>query len=156
MHNSFQPKNWDRVVEFVDAWPSEVPLAIEFRHTDWFSDKTNSEKLYKFLEDNTIANVLVDTAGRRDIMHMRMTNSEAFIRFVGANHPSDYDRLDDWVDRLELWISQGIKKIDFFIHQNIEEESPLLATHFIKKMNDRLGFDLHIPGNDSNNPTLDL
>ena len=89
-------------------------------------------------------------------MHMRMTNSEAFIRFVGANHPSDYDRLDDWVDRLELWISQGIKKIDFFIHQNIEEESPLLATHFIKKMNDRLGFDLHIPGKDSNNPTLDL
>ncbi|WP_405327176.1 DUF72 domain-containing protein [Leeuwenhoekiella sp. LLG6367-2.1] len=156
MHNSFQPKNWDRVVEFVDVWPSEVPLAIEFRHTDWFSDKTNSEKLYKFLEDNTIANVLVDTAGRRDIMHMRMTNSEAFIRFVGANHPSDYDRLDDWVDRLELWISQGIKKIDFFIHQNIEEESPLLATHFIKKMNDRLGFDLHIPGKDSNNPTLDL
>ena len=100
MHNNFQPKNWDRVEQFVAAWPKEVPLAIEFRHTDWFNEELVAEKLYHLLETNDIANVLVDTAGRRDIMHMRMTNSEAFIRFVGANHPTDYERLDDWVARL--------------------------------------------------------
>ncbi|RXG15434.1 putative protein YecE (DUF72 family) [Leeuwenhoekiella aestuarii] len=156
MHNNFQPKNWDRVEQFVEAWPNEVPLAIEFRHTDWFNNEAVSQKLYHLLEENNIANVLVDTAGRRDIMHMRMTNSEAFIRFVGANHPSDYERLDAWVDRLETWIEAGIEKIDFFIHQNVEKESPLLATHFIRQMNDRLGFQLHLPGTDSENPTLDL
>jgi len=156
MHNNFQPKNWDRVEQFVEAWPQEVPLAIEFRHTDWFNEETVSQKLYHLLEINNIANVLVDTAGRRDIMHMRMTNSEAFIRFVGANHPSDYERLDDWVARLGVWIEDGISKIDFFIHQNVEKESPLLATYFIKKMNKKYGFDLNIPGEDTSNPKLDL
>ena len=156
MHNNFQPKNWDRVEQFVEAWPQEVPLAIEFRHTDWFNEETVSQKLYHLLEINNIANVLVDTAGRRDIMHMRMTNTEAFIRFVGANHPSDYERLDDWVDRLGVWIEDGISKIDFFIHQNVEKESPLLATYFIKKMNKKYGFDLNIPGEDTSNPKLDL
>ena len=156
MHNNFQPKNWDRVEQFVAAWPKEVPLAIEFRHTDWFNEELVAEKLYHLLETNDIANVLVDTAGRRDIMHMRMTNSEAFIRFVGANHPTDYERLDDWVARLGVWIEEGISKIDFFIHQNVEKESPLLATHFIKKMNEKYDFDLHLPGKDDANPTLDL
>ena len=154
MHNNFQPKNWDRVEQFVDAWPKEVPLAMEFRHTDWYNTEASSQKLYYLLEANNIANVLVDTAGRRDIMHMRMTNNEAFIRFVGANHPSDYDRIDAWVDRLEKWIAQGLHQIDFFIHQNKEVESPLLASHFIKQMNERLGFDLHLPGADTNSPTL--
>ncbi|RXG28984.1 DUF72 domain-containing protein [Leeuwenhoekiella palythoae] len=156
MHNNFQPKNWDRVEQFVAAWPKEVPLAIEFRHTDWFNEEPVAQKLYHLLETNDIANVLVDTAGRRDIMHMRMTNSEAFIRFVGANHPTDYERLDDWVARLGVWIEEGISKIDFFIHQNVEKESPLLATHFIKKMNEKYDFDLHLPGKDDANPTLDL
>ena len=156
MHNNFQPKNWDRVEQFVAAWPKEVPLAIEFRHTDWFNEEPVAQKLYHLLETNDIANVLVDTAGRRDIMHMRMTNSEAFIRFVGANHPTDYERLDDWVARLGVWIEEGISKIDFFIHQNVEKESPLLATHFIKKMNEKYDFDLHLPGQDDANPTLDL
>ncbi|WP_370175068.1 DUF72 domain-containing protein [Leeuwenhoekiella palythoae] len=156
MHNNFQPKNWDRVEQFVAAWPKEVPLAIEFRHTDWFNEEPVAQKLYHLLETNDIANVLVDTAGRRDMMHMRMTNSEAFIRFVGANHPTDYERLDDWVARLGVWIEEGISKIDFFIHQNVEKESPLLATHFIKKMNEKYDFDLHLPGKDDANPTLDL
>ncbi|MFI8379629.1 DUF72 domain-containing protein [Leeuwenhoekiella sp. NPDC079379] len=156
MHNDFQPKNWDRVEQFIEAWPREVPLAIEFRHTDWFNEPAVSEKLYHLLEENNISNVLVDTAGRRDIVHMRMTSNEAFIRFVGANHPSDYYRLDAWVDRLEQWLDAGLQQIDFFIHQNIEKESPLLATHFIKQMNDRLGFKLTIPNQDKNNPTLDL
>ena len=50
------------------------------------------------------ANIIVDTAGRRDMLHMRLTTPSAFIRYVGANHPSDYTRLDDWVERIENWV----------------------------------------------------
>jgi uncharacterized protein YecE (DUF72 family) len=145
MHNSFNPSNWDRVVSFVAYWPKNLPLAIEFRHTDWFANKEVSSKLYHLLEAKNIANVLVDTAGRRDLLHMRLTNNEAFIRYVGANHPTDYARLDDWVDRLELWVDKGLKKVHFFIHQNLELESPLLAAYFIKKINQRLATTLIIP-----------
>ncbi len=145
MHTNFTPKNWDRVVRFVESWPKEFSLAMEFRHTDWFNDATVAQELYELLEKNNIANILVDTAGRRDIMHMRLTNNEAFIRYVGANHKSDYNRLDDWVDKLRDWKKKGLKNIHFFVHQNMELESPLLSAYFIAKLNKKLGSNLHIP-----------
>jgi len=150
MHNNFAPKDFDRVVNFVENWPKEFLLAIEFRHTDWYNNEAVANQLYDLLESNNISNVLVDTAGRRDLMHMRLTNPTAFVRYVGANHTTDYDRLDEWVKRLKEWQDQGIKEIDFFIHQNIEKESPLLSAYFIDKLNRELGCDLKIPNGDSN------
>ncbi|MCF7568694.1 DUF72 domain-containing protein [Sabulilitoribacter arenilitoris] len=145
MHSNFTPKDFDRVVNFVENWPKEISLAIEFRHTNWYNDKVIAEDLYQLLETNNISNVIVDTAGRRDLLHMRLTNATAFVRYVGANHKSDYFRLDDWVERLKLWKSQGVKEVNFFIHQNIEKESPLLSAYFIRKLNDELGTNLIIP-----------
>lgn len=145
LHNNFGPKHWDRVVRFVEYWPKEFRLAIEFRHTDWFTDEKVSGELYHLLKENNIANVLVDTAGRRDMLHMRLSNNEAFVRYVGANHESDYARLDDWVGRLALWKRKGLKNIHFFVHQNLELASPLLSAHFIEKLNKALDCGLHIP-----------
>ena len=152
MHNNFAPKDFERVVNFVESWPKEIPLAIEFRHTDWYNDKAVAEDLYQLLEANSISNVIVDTAGRRDLMHMRLTNNNAFIRYVGANHQSDYDRLNDWVERIAIWKEQGIGEVDFFVHQNIEKASPLLSTHFIKNANETLGSNLIIPKMGTDNP----
>ncbi|NAY90983.1 DUF72 domain-containing protein [Muricauda sp. JGD-17] len=151
MHSNFGPKNWDRVVRFVEYWPKEFPLAMEFRHTDWFNDEKVAQELYHLLQENQMANVLVDTAGRRDLMHMRLTNNEAFIRYVGANHASDYSRLDDWVDRLSAWQNKGLRNIHFFVHQNLELESPFLSAYFIEKLNNILGISLKIPST-LNNP----
>lgn len=145
MHNNFGPKNWNRVVRFVEYWPKEFPLAMEFRHTDWFNDEKVANELFYLLEENNITNVLVDTAGRRDIMHMRLTTNEAFVRYVGANHKSDYNRILDWVSRLEEWKKMGLKNIHFFVHQNMELESPLLSAYFIDNLNAKMGVNLIIP-----------
>ncbi|HZW63631.1 MAG TPA: DUF72 domain-containing protein [Flavobacteriaceae bacterium] len=145
MHNNFSPKDFSRVVTFIEDWPKEIPLAVEFRHTQWYNDTSVSNELYHLLESYNVANVLVDTAGRRDLLHMRLTNPTAFIRYVGANHQSDYHRLDQWVERLTQWKEQGIKEIAFFVHQNIEKASPLLSAHFIKKLNESIESQLHIP-----------
>ncbi len=145
MHNNFSPKDFNKIIAFVENWPKEIPLAVEFRHTDWYNDKEVAEDLYELLENNNVTNVIVDTAGRRDLIHMRLTNATAFVRYVGANHASDYDRLDDWISRIKDWKEQGIKEIDFFIHQNIEKESPLLSAYFIRKLNQELGYSLTIP-----------
>ncbi len=145
MHGNFAPKNFERVVRFVEFWPKEIPLAVEFRHTDWFNDEKIAHELYHLLEENNVANILVDTAGRRDIMHMRLTNDEAFIRYVGANHSSDYSRLDDWVKRIRKWKDEGLKHLHFFVHQNMEVESPLLSAYFIKKLNIEFGSELKVP-----------
>ena len=145
MHSNFAPKDFDRVAAFIESWPKEVPLAVEFRHTNWYNDKAVANDLYHLLEENNISNVIVDTAGRRDIIHMRLTNATTFIRYVGANHESDYARLDDWVERLKTWKAQGIKEIDFFVHQNIEKASPLLSAYFIEKLNKAFDINLKVP-----------
>jgi uncharacterized protein YecE (DUF72 family) len=145
MHQNFTPKDFDKVVKFVETWPKEIPLATEFRHTDWYNNKNISNDLYDLLEQHQIANIIVDSAGRRDLMHMCLTNATAFIRYVGANHTSDYTRLDDWVNKLDLWVKNGLKNIYFFVHQNEEVESPALSAYFINKLNDRIGANIKIP-----------
>jgi len=145
MHGNFGPKNWDRVVRFVEKWPKEFRLAMEFRHNDWFNEPKVADELYHLLKENNIANVLVDTAGRRDMMHMRLSNNEAFVRYVGANHESDYARLDDWVERISYWREKGLKNVHFFVHQNLELASPLLSAHFIKKLNKKIDAGLKVP-----------
>jgi uncharacterized protein YecE (DUF72 family) len=154
MHSNFAPKDFNRVAMFAESWPKEIPLAMEFRHTSWYNDKAVSNELYGLLEENNISNVIVDTAGRRDLMHMRLTTATAFIRYVGANHKSDYTRLDDWIKRLKTWEELGIKEIDFFVHQNIEKKSPLLSAYFIKKLNSELGYKLKIPNDNSQEKLL--
>ncbi|HEY2785010.1 MAG TPA: DUF72 domain-containing protein [Fimbriiglobus sp.] len=146
MHDNFGPKDFDRVVAFAENWTYEVPLAIEFRHTDWYNDREVSSKLYELLETNCITNVLVDTAGRRDLMHMRLTTPTAFVRWVGANEPEiDRSRLDEWIGRISKWNKAGLQKLFFFVHQNDEQESPALAAHFIERLNKKIGTALPIP-----------
>lgn len=146
LHNNFGPKDFDRVVAFVENWTYDVPLAIEFRHTDWYNNPEVSCKLYELLETHSVTNILVDTAGRRDLMHMRLTTPTAFIRWVGANDPeSDRSRLDEWVDRIAKWKKAGLQKLFFFVHQNAEQESPALSAHFIERLNKKIGTKLPIP-----------
>lgn len=146
LHNNFAPKDFELVEKFITDWKYDTRMAIEFRHTAWFNDPDVSAKMYSLLEENDVTNVLVDTAGRRDLMHMRLTTPTAFVRYVGANHDSDYSRLDKWVERIAEWKEKGLKELHFFVHQNVEEASPLLSAHFIKLLNDRIGTDLKIPG----------
>lgn len=144
LRDDFKPNNLERMETFLKNWPKEVPLAVEVRSADWFEEPAATE-IFNMLEAYNATNIIVDTAGRRDMLHMRLTTPYAFIRYVGANIDSDYTRLDDWLDKLEPWIEQGIKGIYFFIHQNVEKASPLLAAHFIEGLNKRFGYDLKLP-----------
>ncbi|WP_109300185.1 DUF72 domain-containing protein [Aquimarina sp. AU474] len=154
MPANFAPKYFDRVVRFIEKWPKEIRLSVEFRHTDWFNDQAVANELYSLLQDNNIANIITDSAGRRDLLHMHLTNDEAFVRYVGANHETDYSRLDDWIKRLVVWKKQGINKVHFFVHQNIEKESPLLSSYFIDKLNESMDTKLNLPAHLSDGPKL--
>jgi uncharacterized protein YecE (DUF72 family) len=145
MHDNFKPKDYDRLEQFIIDFPKGIPLAIELRNSEWFNSKEISDRVYNLFEKHKVTNIIVDTAGRRDIMHMRLTTPIAFIRYVGANHPSDYSRLDPWIERISEWKRAGLKKLYFFIHQNHELESPLLSAYFIEKINKIWNTDLHIP-----------
>ncbi|MBZ9631790.1 DUF72 domain-containing protein [Salegentibacter sp. LM13S] len=145
MPGNFAPKFIDRLNNFFTHWPKEIPLSAELRHKEWYADEKAANELYEFLKKRNVAHVITDTAGRRDLIHMRLSNTTAFIRYNGANHSSDYTRLDDWLDRLEEWHKEGLENVYFFVHQNVEEASPLLSAYFIEKFNKRFKTDIKIP-----------
>jgi uncharacterized protein YecE (DUF72 family) len=145
MHPNFKPDKMADLAHFVEQWPKDVKLSVELRDTNWYNDETIARDLYALLEENGVSNTITDTAGRRDLIHMRLTTPSCFVRYTGANHSSDYTRLDDWFERLKKWIEIGIKDIHFFVHQNMELESPLLTAHLIKRLNDELGYALTVP-----------
>ena len=145
MHENFAPKDFEKLENFIQNFPKGYPLAVELRHEDWFSNEENFNRLVSLLEKHNISNIIVDTAGRRDMVHMRLTSNEAFVRFVGANIPSDYERLDEWIETIKLWKAEGLQKLYFFIHQHFEIESPILAKYFIKKLNNDLDLDIRGP-----------
>lgn len=152
MHENFKPKDFDRLAHFLQTFPKGFPLAVEVRNEEWFADQTIFNNYCQLLEQTNKTNIIVDTAGRRDMLHMRLTSPVAFVRYVSANDDSDEKRLNDWLDIIEDWRANGLQQLYFFIHQNLELESPMIATQFIKKVNDRFNLDVPYPGKDT--PTL--
>lgn len=145
LRDDFGPKNIDRLEKFFKHWPKEIPLAAEFRHAGWYQDSKVADTLNELMEEHGITHVITDSAGRRDLLHMRLTTGSAFIRYNGANHQSDYDRLDEWLERIDEWYKMGLKNLYFFVHQNVEEASPLLSAYFIEKFNKRFNTGIKIP-----------
>lgn len=145
LHDNFKPKNMDRLITAVEYWPEDIPLAIELRNTEWFNDAEIANQVYELFEKYKVSNIITDTAGRRDLLHMRLTSPTVFVRYVGANHESDYSRLDTWMKRIKNWVEGGMENLYFFVHQNLEKESPVLSAHIISQLNKELGTNLTIP-----------
>jgi uncharacterized protein YecE (DUF72 family) len=148
LHNNFGYTNFDRIVDFAERFPKSIPLAVELRNKEWFNNPEIASAVGQLFQQHHITNIITDTAGRRDLLHMRLTTPVAFIRYVGANQPKkDRQRLDDWVNRIKVWVGLGLRDVCFFVHQHEELESPLLADYLIRKLNKGLGLKLSRPKN---------
>lgn len=145
MHPTFGPKNIDALRNYLQWLPTDLDLFVEVRHPDWFIGQ-NFVDLSKVLEDTGKGFVITDTAGRRDVCHMRLTNPKAFIRFVGNSlHPTDYQRIDDWIERLDNWVKAGLTHLYFYMHQHEELHSPELIKYTIQRINERCGLNIPVP-----------
>lgn len=146
MNDNYSPHNFQDLLTFVNNWPKDLPLSVELRNSGWYSDSYVADDLCAMLQENRVAHTITDTLGRRDLMHMRLTNSSCFVRFTGANHSSDITRIDEWYDRLTAWKDQGINQINFFVHQTIEKDLQMLSSRLINKINEGWGYNLNVPG----------
>jgi uncharacterized protein YecE (DUF72 family) len=110
----FTPRQADVLVNFLENVPEEIPVAVEFRHEDWFRPSAVVEETFWQMEQMGISTVLTDVAGRRDALHMHLTTPTAMVRFVGNGlHPSDYRRIEDWTERLGAWFTGACKPCTF-------------------------------------------
>jgi len=141
----FEFKDLYILEKFLGSFPKEIPLAIEFRHASWFKDQ-NFEKTAQVLEKYHTSTVITDVAGRRDVLHQRITTDTQLIRFVGNTlHTTDYTRIDAWIEQLKSWLEQGLKTLYFFVHEPDNVLAPDLSAYFIQKLNNVCKLQLKIP-----------
>lgn len=137
----FGPDRLPLLTRFLEQHPRHIPLAVELRHEDWFADAKVSDHLFALLDVHRVACVLTDVAGRRDILHMRLSCERAMVRFVGnALHPTDFTRIDEWVARLETWRKSGLSEVYFFTHEPDNLLAPQLADYLCREVKKRSGF----------------
>ncbi len=136
------PKHLDVIVSFLKNLPQDVDVFLELRHADWYQNGYNDE-LYEALQNLKRGTIITDAAGRRDAVHMHLSTPECFIRFVGNSlHPTDYKRIDEWVQQIKKWMKEGLKTCYFFMHQHEELHSPELIHYFIEKLNEEADTDI--------------
>ncbi|NJL12683.1 MAG: DUF72 domain-containing protein [Microscillaceae bacterium] len=141
----FCPDKIHRLAHFLEQKPPDFALAVEVRHPAWFKAPALQDWV-SLLAAYGCATVLTDVAGRRDALHMVLSNSVAMIRFVG-NHPhlSDEVRIEDWSQRLAIWLEKGLSEIYFFMHQPENDLSPEALTAFTEKLNEKSGHACALP-----------
>lgn len=115
---------------FLQAFPAEIPLAVEMRHKSWFERPKNRDTLLSMLNRFGRSAVITDVAGRRDVLHMGLSNATVVIRFVGNGlHDSDYTRTDKWLQRLKAWLAAGLHEVYFFPHEPDNLLAPQMAAY---------------------------
>lgn len=144
---TLEPRNGGKALfDYLSHWPHDVPLAIELRHPGWFEDDRIGERAFDLLEEHQLSTVITDTAGRRDVIHMQLTNPKLMVRFVGNSlHPTDYERIDQWINRIGKWLAMGLQELYFIVHQPEDSLCIDLAIYLVDHLNRRLKLNLKSP-----------
>lgn len=130
----FDYSQYDVIEKWVKTVPSDLPMAIEFRHNSWY-EWENFKYTMDLLKNHKISIVITDVAGHRDIIHSGIVNGKVFIRYVGNNlHRSDFSRINGWIRKLGVWIDKGVEEIYFFVHQPINFYAPEILHYTYEKM----------------------
>ena len=146
LSDSFGPARKEELFAFLQSLPKEVTFFLELRHPDWFVQDAVRKELFNTLYLLKTGAVITDTAGRRDCAHMHLTIPKAFVRFVANSlHPTDYTRLNAWIERIINWIEQGLEELYFFVHMEDELYSPELIIYLTDRLNTACGLQLAQP-----------
>jgi uncharacterized protein YecE (DUF72 family) len=150
----YPPRMFADLKAFLEAWPSQVKLAVEVRHPDWF-EMVHHTSLNNLLAGHDMARVVIDTRPIRDLqddvilsgsVYQRLlqarqrkphlpilperTASFTFLRYIG--HPQMEDNaefIDEWSRHLAAWLDEGTDGY-VFCHCPAEVVDPWLCRQF--------------------------
>ena len=142
----YNPGQKDKLYKYLQTLPTDLQFFLEVRHPDWFANSAVHAELFDLLRSLNIGAVITDTAGRRDCAHMELTVPKTFIRYVGNSlHPTDYRRIDAWIERMKCWLDNGLQELYFFMHMHDEAYSPELTVYLVDKLNAACSLHLQKP-----------
>ncbi|AHI05477.1 hypothetical protein BDW_04845 [Bdellovibrio bacteriovorus W] len=139
----FTYENKAELFRFLEAWPSEFELLLEFRDPSWFSGNRILEPLVLYLQKKNIGIVMTDVAGRRDVLHLSVSAPFSMLRFIGNDlHTSDFERSLAWSLKIAEWKEFGLKKFYFMVHEADLSLVPEMADRVIEDLNSHSGAGL--------------
>lgn len=144
--DAFTTQRKEELFSFLRSLPTGMQFFLEVRHPDWLGEEQVRMELFEFLRSVNMGIVITDTSGRRDCAHMHLTIPKTFIRYVGNSlHATDYSRVDDWINRMQYWLDNGLQELYFFMHMHDEAFSPELTVYMVDKLNTACGLHLIKP-----------
>jgi uncharacterized protein YecE (DUF72 family) len=124
---TFTPKHKPLLERFLEVWPPSLSLSVELRHPTWFAHHALLDDVVNLFYRRKVASVITDTVGKKEVLHLSLTQPKVLIRFQGNNgHPWDHSRLLEWKNRLKKWQSHSLEEIYFFTHQ--PQEAKIVET----------------------------
>ena len=141
---AFSPAQLSQLQGFLNFWPTDVRLAVEVRHPDFYKEPHTSN-LNTLLQQYNVARVLMDTrpirvgtTEEKQVLQARerkpdlplqvaLTADISFVRYIG--HPRmeiNEPFLETWAQQLAQWLKQGIT-LYVFCHCPFEVHSPILC-----------------------------
>lgn len=139
---NFGFKHKELLESFLAGVPKNVDFAIEYRDPSWF-EENNFQEAFDLLEAHHVTAVITDVAGKREVLHQRLTTPKAFIRFNGYNlHPTDYTRMDEWVMRIKSWLALGLHELYFMVHTPDYTLNADLSNYMVNNLNKNCGLNL--------------
>lgn len=125
--------------QFLQKWPAQFELCLEFRHPSWFDSGRILPALTEYLQKKKIGLVITDVAGRRDVLHTSISADFTMLRFIGNDlHPSDYPRAETWAQTFSRWREAGLQRLFLMVHEPDDILAPEMADFFITKIKDSL------------------
>ncbi|MEO0508630.1 MAG: DUF72 domain-containing protein [Verrucomicrobiota bacterium] len=156
LHHSFGPIRLGELDRFIEAWPNDLPLAVEVRHKSFFESGSAESELKHLLEGHHVDRVVFDSRAlfqkppsdpfeeksqsRKPNLPVRWqaTGQRPFVRFVGRNDP---EQVDPWQTELAKvvadWILSG-KKPYVFMHAPDDTFAPSLCARFHDRVREYL------------------
>jgi uncharacterized protein YecE (DUF72 family) len=142
----FDSSRLAQLEQFLTLFPDHIPLAVEVRHESWFADPPTFQQFVQMCREQQVATVVSDVAGRRDVLHTAISTNKWIVRFVGnALHPTDYQRVDEWIQVLKVYMQKGLKEVYFFPHQHEEPIVPPIAAYILKQVEKELKIPVRGP-----------
>ena len=120
------------LARFLNAWPSDLPISVEARHSDYFDEGECERRFDQLLTSHGMDRCLFDSRALfsapptdeseresqrrkpRSPFRTTVTGSRPMVRFVGRNDLSVITPwVDEWASIVASWIDRGLKPIVF-------------------------------------------
>jgi uncharacterized protein YecE (DUF72 family) len=149
---SFGPAQLPQLEAFLNYWPTDVRLAVEVRHSEFYKDN-HALVLNTLLSQHRVARVMMDTRPIRtgsteeqQMLQVRerkpnlplqvaITTDFVFLRYIGHPRIEEVNGplLDEWAQQIGQWLKQGTI-VYVFCHCPFEKHSPEICAALYQRI----------------------